>query len=871
MEIDETLLARVGATLAEQGWVTSDQFRRALDEARKVTGSTAVPKAGEPRQVGRFILMREIGRGGYGSVWKAWQTDLNRFVALKFLRSDDRDDVQRFVREARTAAGLNHPNIVSIYEVGEDDGSHFIAMEFIDGITLARARLAPRDAAARVREAALAIEFAHTKGIIHRDLKPQNLMLDTAGRVCVMDFGLARSVKGGATLTTSGMVVGTPAYMPPEQALGQACDSRSDVYSLGATLYEMLTGMPPFKSDSVLDVFRQIAEREPAPPRHLVPALDRDLETIVLKAMEKQPERRYPGAGAFAEDLRRYLSGEPIVARPVGTVARAVKFARRRPARAAAIAVALAAVTFFAGDAFFFHARVADIVARAKKAEEAHHWAEARDLYGEARALTPGHAVAEECFHRCDRERDADERSRRSHALIVEGMKAEEAHRAIDSRAVQARDEARRLSADIGPWEGPEKKAPLWTVQKSADDADAEIRRAYAETLAKYLSAVGADSANATARNALARFYLSEYERAESRGDSGSLVLAESLARFWDAPSVAGPLAREGTVSIESDPHGAVISAHRYVAGPDRRLVEEPVAWSPGTKLPGGSYLFVLRMPGYRDARVPVFVGRSTAFSEKIVLLKEDEIGAEFVYVPSGPFLMGGDAQAYSAVPRQVKRLDGFCIARFETTMEEYVAFLNDLIKTKGVAEARKRLPRTSPSGGWYWEIPDGAANTSPPAGWARRPVYGVSWFDAVAYAEWKSRKEGRDYRLPTNEEWEKAARGADGRIFPWGDAFDWSFCKGSESREAKPAEQEAIGAFPKDASPYGVRDMAGSIREWCADWFDEKAQLKHMRSGSWGDNDAMYFRCATRFGYDQPQNVYMFDGLRLAHTPRRR
>ncbi len=873
MGAEQAVIARLGAALVEHGWVAPAQFREALEEARRAAdeaGATTVSTVkAPPRQVGRFVLVRELGRGGFGSVWKAWQTDLNRFVALKFLRSDDPEDVRRFVREARTAAGLSHPNLVPIHEVGEHEGVHYIAMEYIEGGTLARVRLAPRDAAAKVRDAALAIEFAHAKGVIHRDLKPQNMMLEASGRVWVMDFGLARSVRGDATVTATGLIVGTPAYMPPEQAQGRACDARSDVYSLGGTLYEMTTGAPPFRSETSLDVLRLVVERDPVSPRRLAPALERDLETIILKAMEKDPARRYASAGAFAEDLRRYLAGEPIVARPAGSFVRLVKLAKRRPAGAVIATVAVVAVVFFAVGAARFRLKVADIVSRARGAESGRQWREARDLYAEARALVPGHAAAEEGRHRAERERAADERRRRALEFIAKGDAAVERHRKQAEEAAQRATEVRQLTADIPLFEGEEKKKPLWEAQRRAETAEGAAAFAYADIVEPYLSAIAADPDTDQAKRTLGKFHLAEFERAEAGGDVRGMRLAERLATLWDPAAAAERLRREGTVEIESDPPGAEIAAFRYEEGPDRRLVERPFPWSRGAKMPGGSYLFALRKPGFRDVRVPVWVGRRTAFAERVTMLKEEEIGAEFVYVPAGPFIMGGDPAAYAAVERQVKRLEGFCIARFETTTEEYVEFVNDLIRERGAAEARKRLPRTAPDGGWYWEVPDGASRTSAPAAWAKRPVYGVSWEDAVAYAAWKSKKDGRTYRLPTNEEWEKAARGADGRLFPWGDVFDWSFCKTAESRERKPAEQEAIGAFPKDESPYGVRDMAGSIREWCADWYDEKSKLKHMRSGSWGDNDAMYFRCATRFGYDLPTNVYMFDGFRLAHTPR--
>src|SRR6185503_16396147 len=298
---------------------------------------------------GKFIRTLRLGAGGMGEVWKAWDSVLGRWVALKFLKGGDDDEIARFRREAQTAGRLHHPNIAAIYEVNEDQGRQYIAMQYVDGQDLHKFPRTDRELLVRlVAAAARALQYAHEQGVIHRDLKPENLMVAVRGNerhVFLMDFGLARAAEGASKISATGFLVGTPMYMSPEQARGEKVDVRSDIYSLGLTLYELLTDRKPFESESVYETLRRVQEIDPPAMRQVDRRIADDLETVVMKAISKDPASRYATAQEFADDLQATLRGEAIRGRRESLSRKLGRRVRRHPLAFAAGTVLVLGLT----------------------------------------------------------------------------------------------------------------------------------------------------------------------------------------------------------------------------------------------------------------------------------------------------------------------------------------------------------------------------------------------------------------------------------------------------------------------------------------------------------------------------------------------
>ncbi|MEL6341956.1 MAG: bifunctional serine/threonine-protein kinase/formylglycine-generating enzyme family protein [Myxococcota bacterium] len=777
----------------------------------------------------RYQDLGVIGQGGMGEVHRARDPDLNRRMALKILRADQlhrTSTVIRFIEEAQITAQLAHPAIVPVYDFGRlPDGRYYFTMKEIRGQTLSEVIREVHDVfgrsagwnVRRLLDAFLrvceALAYAHDRGVVHRDIKPSNIMLGEFGEVLVLDWGLAkvlgRADRAGASLapldtpittgrdlsadplTRAGRVSGTPNYMPPEQAAGliEQLGPASDVYSLGAVLFEILAGYPPFGGTDTRAILQKVrlGQRHILPREHHTPD---GIRAICDKAMALRPADRYPDAQAMFAALRDWLEGA----------------------------------------------------------------------------------------------------SRRSEALVIVG-KADAMRPSIDTLRHRARALRQQADARLAPVpaHAPEtEKVQGWALQDEADNLDrkaALAELAYIETLQ---SALKREPGLREAHQRLADHYRERHAVSEANHDLQAAALEEALLRTHDRGRHSHYLDGTGQLNLITDPPGARVLLFGYQTV-HRRLQPQLLGGAlttPIVDLPlaMGSYLLVVQAPGRMTVRYPIWLGRQDQWSQlppgdtaprplQLPLLQE--MRADEVYVPEGWFRSGGDRDAYQSLPGRTLWADAFFIQRDPVTNRRFLDFLNDLVDRGEEGLALRCAPRERSGHDnrygplIYGRDGDGRFFLQPDAeGDLWQPDWPVVMIDrpaAALYASWLSKQTGLKWRLPTAWEREKAARGVDGRSFPWGDFADpsWSCTQTSLPERATLVD---VGAFPVDASPYGMRHGGGMVRDWCATVFTadgdpiidhripryrtpNERELAEVRGGSW-TNRQSWARCALRFGY---------------------
>lgn len=778
-------------------------------------------------RLGEFRLVRRLGTGGMGVVYLAIQESLGRAVALKVIRPELAASPTAAVRlrqEALAVARLRHPNLAAVHAQGEDRGARWIALELIPGRNLDEILAAARDGGEAVPPSALvrwaaeiasALACAHDAGLVHRDVKPSNIRVTPEGRAVLLDFGLARDLAAsGPTLT--GSFAGSPWYAAPEQiSAGRGeIGPRTDVYALGVTLYEGLTGAVPFDDGTLDRLHHRILTEDPAPPRRRNPAVARDLEVVVLKAMEKDPAHRYASVRDLGDDLRAVLELRPVRAKPSGPLARGAKWARRN--RAPALAIAAAALALLAVPAA--------LAVRAARAR-AEARAEAAELRAEAGELL----------------RQAEEHGQ---AYSVEYWKAQ-----------RLRTEQRSGHSS------PDADARLEASARAAEERRRDRDVAFVRATARISQAQGLDPESSEIEALWSWFYYLKWTEHRNSTDKTLPDLYRALVREHDR---GGEWLRrvEGRVKVRlgTSPPGAEVHLFRWVAfedpaaGAARRLVAEPcfrqesegdphaVAAAPAGPIPGpeslcgrspfgpveleaGWYLAVFRQAGFETKRLPFHVDHpdedySRELDMRRDLLPEGTTPAGFVHV-------GGGKDAESETP--------FWIQEREVTVAEYRVFLDSGAALAGAP------PGWTRDGDGRWRAPAEASDE-----W---PILGVSWHDARAYAAWRGRQPDLASReltpgLPRRREWVRAAKGGDSRTFVHGNAFHPKWVK---SRHAKAVVgPEPVRSYPVDESPIGVFDLAGSAAEWLdppAGREDEWGRT--IAGGSWEDEDAARFECA--------------------------
>ncbi len=756
----------------------------------------------------RYESAAEVGRGGMGVVLVARDALFGREVALKQLLDPESAALRaRFLDEARVTAQLEHPNVVPVHDLGVlPDGQVFFAMKLVRGQTLADILDALEAGDVRVRaefgrvrlltlfqQVCMGVHYAHSRGVVHRDLKPENIMVGEYGEVHVMDWGVARSLAAkeaepvvgdgpvprgrpvtldsppSSVQTAHGVVVGTPSYMPPEQARGEheQIGPHSDVYALGAMLYEILSGQPPFLGTTPIATLIEVVDGRLVPPRERAPGRDipPELEDLSLRALAREPSER-PGS--------------------------------------------------------------------------------ARDLYDEIEAFLEGR-------------REAERRALAADRLVAEGEAALEAAGRSREQTESLAGELERLETTVAPEAPVEDKRPLWALQDHLETLATRRDHQVEEAVRAFSEAVRQVPLHGRARRVLADHYWERLADAEDRGDLAGRLHYRSLVQQYNDGAYDALLRGVCPVEVVSDPAGVRARLHPLVER-DRRLVPgapkdlgrtptEPV------EVTRGPYLLVLEAEGRGTVRRPVRVGRGDHVRVEVRRFPPSVIGEGFVHVPAGACVLGGDPDAPGGQrPRHVVVVD-YALAVHPVTCGEYVEFLNALIDAGRGDEARRRAPREHGGTGHYWEpaadgrfavpITDRDGDVWDPA-W---PVSGVSYRDACAFCVWRSGAGGAAVRLPTADEWEKAARGVDRRFFPWGNQFDPTFCKMRLSRGGR-RTPEPVGSFPADTSVYGVMDLAGGVREWTSTQM-EGEDLRALKGGAW-NLDAMLCRAAAVFGHSE-------------------
>ncbi|MCB9543058.1 MAG: SUMF1/EgtB/PvdO family nonheme iron enzyme [Myxococcales bacterium] len=756
------------------------------DRAVRRVAAMRNQSAGESRPPERYHIEDEIARGGVGVIHLVRDRELMRTLVMKTLIDGSQVSdyvLQKFVEEAQVTAQLEHPNIVPVHDFGYFSGGEvFFTMKLVQGRTLKdiikRLKAGEPDAAAEYsrtrlltifQSVCMAIGFAHSRGVIHRDIKPSNVMIGDYGETLVLDWGVAKvlgrdealapdgervstSRSQSADATMMGLVTGTPAYMPPEQAAGKVdrVDERSDIYSLGALLYEILTWRPPFRGRTFKETLKAVITEQPIPPSERAPEnqIPARLEEICLRCLRKRPRDRYGSVREILDALEHYLAGVE----------------------------------------------------------------------------------------------DLDRRARLSEERLAEGLARVEAFQHARAEADEAREALRELEWRLESHAPLDEKRGLWARQAAVAEAELRMHQQFSAAAQTLMAAVGFDPNNAGANNELARLYWIKLREAETAGDEGAAIYYRGLVEAHNRGMLDEQLVGEGRLIVRSDPAGATVTASRYleVDLQQTTLMDEPLGATPLNNIPlaEGDWLLTLCLDGYRDVLHPVRIERGELADVAVRFFTEAEIGPHFLYVPGGPFTMGGDPTCTSARHRRRVRVGDLFVARYPVTCGEYLGFIHAL-DAQDPAEAQARVPRLKAAAGHLWSRgPDGRFRMPPVDAEGLRwephwPVVGISFDDAIAYCAWYSRVAGVEIRLPTEAEWEKAARGTDGRLYPWGNRFDALFCKMAGSRPGRPTP-ERVGQFPADCSPYGIFDCAGLVSEYCDSPFAADPALRVQKGGSY-------------------------------------
>jgi eukaryotic-like serine/threonine-protein kinase len=847
------------ATVQEDTSSSRDVVSLGMEDEQTILGTQGWRLSEEPEDLGRYENLGPLGFGGMGDVHRVREPTLNRKLAMKIIHPhlmESVGEVARFVEEAQISAQLQHPGIVPVHELGQlPDGRLYFTMQEIRGRNFARvlreyhhpkskekaSEWTFRQLVQSYFQVCEAVAYSHAKGVIHRDLKPSNVMLGEFGEVLLVDWGIAKvksrterrhvseSVKtarstGGEHQTEFGRVAGTPSYMSPEQACGDRdrIDERSDIYALGAMLYQVLAGRSPYRGDTGPEILSKVLKGPPTPLSHISAEEGRPMPPALIaiaeRAMARVPENRFQGCEQLIREVREWMDGE-------------------------------------------------------KRQEKAS-------------------ALVEEAL-----QKDGDVDDYRNQARIKRG-------------------EAKLVLSRVARWAPVAEKLAGWVLEDEASRLDRAGDMALVEKEHLLHAALTYRDDYPGAHAVLTEHYRrihswaentrrwSTAEKLDFRIRQHAAALPESHP---DKPRHMAYLSGDGSLSLETEPPGAELVLERYELE-QRRLVPRSlgcIGKSPlkNYALEMGSYRVRIRKEGYHEVLYPVQISRQQHWDGvppeggkalPVRLPPLGSLGPNERMVPAGWFWSGGDSElGESALPRQRIWVDSFVARTFVVTNRDFLVFLNGLVDDGREAEALIHVPRERsgkaglPGGMIYGRTRDGVFglvhDTDGDLWQEDWPVMMIDWHAARAYAAWLSKKEGHQLRLPDEQEWEKSARGVDGRYFPWGDEIDPTWCcMRFSSPDTLPSD---VDAFPVDESPYGVRGLAGNTMEWTQTPYlknqfplaNTRLQLTDpdaeppetewlLRGGVWMYG-ARYSRTAYRFSATSTLRSFN-TGFRLVRTP---
>ncbi len=918
---------------------TDAEFASQLDSIRLARGTCSPDEETTPRRaieiasiddpwigrtIGGFRIEARIGEGGMGIVYRATEWSLDRPVALKLLRPEVAGSPAaraRFEREAKAVARLHHANIVNVYSVGDAEGVRFLAMELVDGrsldellreAALSQERLPTTRLVPWIRDLADALQCAHEHGIVHRDVKTSNILITLDDRALLVDFGIARDTTH-ASMTVTDAIVGSPHTMPPER-IGRrdgvvTDDPRSDVYGLGVVLWECLAGRPPFDEPSLERLFQAILTADPPRLRTLAPQTSRDLETIVAKAMDREPARRYSSAAAFRDDLAALLAFRPIVARPEGMVRRSMRRARRHPTLVVAIVAIVLSITAFA---------IQTATQRTIRRLDAERSAsKALALIDDYRVAADATLDAERAYEGLAPRRVnhfmSDDEDRQLDALESDVRVARESRDAIAAAALSSIADAERSGVD------PERARGVRARLHAAQHEDAVRRgdQVFADTLRTLVrdeDREGSLIASIDAGSVLSvRTEPPDASLFLYRVQDGRSVDPQCEPRLiavpWNGPapilpdtwcllvtSDAPPLATGDLIeSLDGEsvrtiaeriglggaenaitgarsatcigPRGESTVELAGVALPPNtvRLTTRPLPRVAGAALDvtpvtlrPGHYVLVATAPGRVPIRVTFASGGPPVITISLTL-------PELASQPPGflPILLDGGSH-----PEIVWLMER------EVTVGEYLAFVNDPEVLARVNESVQRgrpvlVPRSASEG---IHCPrDGDGRFVPPPDWTPEwPALGISWNDAQEYVAWRNRRaelanEPWRYALPTYNEWVTACGTPCTGTYLFGDAWRPKWISSVFSKP-KP-EPSPVRTFPRDESFTGVRDLAGGVCEHVDDWWREDVGHRRHLGGCWAFGEPTVFRTDAGNGMS-PMAPGDIVGVRLKAIP---